>query len=112
MFTRRLIGLVGAVAVVSACGGSAPEPAPSAAALAPDAPFEVAACDTFLQKYAACIEQASEDVRDGLRGQLARRRQAWAKVAVLDATKSTLATLCVEASRQVPTELESYGCSW
>lgn len=107
-----------------ACGGNAtPAPAtsstPSASASAAPAStasagaeFGVTECDTYLKKYAACIDKLAPAAQGAARQALDQSRAAWKQAAATEQGKAALATSCKAASDAAAPQMRAQGCTW
>lgn len=93
-------------------------PAPAQPLVAADAPIPVIQnigvpeCDSYLQKYEACISSKVPDAaRATFNQSLEQTRSAWRAAAASPVGKSALVTTCVEAQAATKTAMAAYGCT-
>ena len=108
-----------AVAVLSvACGGSKPGPAANQAsstgtAKAGAAEFGVPECDSYMNKYVACVEsKVPQATRAMMMQQLEQTKAAWKQAASTPQGKAALAQGCSQAEAAAKQAMSAYGCSW
>jgi hypothetical protein len=101
-------------AVMLACaGGGDGDGANTAGATASGGKIGVAECDSFIEKYEACVNSKVPEVaRSMVKANLDSMRTAWKKAAETPQGKAGLAQGCKQALDQAKTTMGSYGCSW
>jgi hypothetical protein len=123
---RAAVAVLLIAGLATACGGSqAPQPAQSAppattaAAAPPAAPagaagdFGVPECDSFMNKWAACVdEKVPEAIRAQFRQSIEQTRTAWKQAAATPEGKSTLAAACSQMESTAKQSLAAYSCQW
>lgn len=124
-----VVVVVGAALAV-ACGGketqqAQPAPAAPPATAAPattmapaaeaggEAEFGVPECDSYLQKYMACVDsKVPEAARGMMRDQLEKSKEQWKQAASTPEGKQGLAMACSQAEAAAKTAMSAYGCTW
>lgn len=117
-----------AAALLAACGGSAPAPAPQqkpaakpavpavqppAAASVADGDFGVKECDDYIRNYLACVDsKVPEAARAMVRQSLDQAKAQWKAAAATPQGKASLATGCKAASDAARQSMAAYGCQW
>lgn len=112
---RRLAAAVLMLSLgLSGCGGrsTAPaEPEPtSAPAIAAAKSLGISLCDEFLDRYAACIEQAPAEAKATMRTALATWRGTWTPLSANPLMRDVLAQSCTTAASTVDGQLRAFGC--
>ena len=125
--SRTMLILFAAVAL-TACDKN--EPAATAEPSAPTAPaaattstepttapengdaIGIAACDDYLDKYAACVaDKVPAKTRDALKTSLDQTRDAWRAALASGSSKSDLEAACKTMYDSAKTAMSAYGCS-
>lgn len=130
-YSRTMLVLFAAV-TLAACGKNEsvaePSAAPAAAAepSAPAAPAEtatatmadssdaigIAACDDYLDKYAACVaDKVPAETRDVLKTSLEQTRDAWRSALSSGTSRSDLEAACKTMHDSARAAMGAYGCT-
>jgi len=73
----------------------------------------VQACDVYLQRYIACIQdKVPAKTRDMLQRSLMTMADAWRKVAATPAGRKSLAQACQAAMQAAKKSMKAFGCKW
>lgn len=83
------------------------------AALAEDQPIGIAACDSFINNYEACVStKVPEAQRAMLSGQLTQLRDQWRQLAGNPQTRTSLEQVCKAQNDAMRQAMQSYGCTF
>ncbi len=105
--------LVPVAAFVSACSGGKPASDAPAGQAAVSTGIGVAECDSYLEKYLACIESKTPaGAQAVLRQQLEQARAAWKQAAATPEGRAGLASACAQAKAASKQAMSTYGCAW
>jgi hypothetical protein len=95
------------VVVATACGGGdSASPGP----VTTGAEFGVPECDSYMQKYAACIAKMPEAGQAMARQAMDQTKTQWQQAASTPAGRSALAAACKAASDAAAVSMSAYGC--
>lgn len=73
----------------------------------------VAACDTFLKNYEACIaSKAPAQTQGQMRAALEQVKNNWKAVAATPDGKAKLDPVCKQTADQLKQQVAPLGCSW
>jgi hypothetical protein len=115
---RSALAALALAVVAAACGGKQPEkkmaPAPGVEAAAPAADaIGVPECDTYIQKYEACIDaKVPEVARASVKSAFDQVRASWKTAAATPEGKAGLAAVCTQAMDTAKQSMGAYGCEW
>lgn len=116
-----------ALAAFGCAGEPAPPPPPATTApaarqtattMAPaatvaDGDFGVAACDSYMRKYMACIDsKVPEQARAMMRQSLEQTKVQWKQAASTPQGKDGLTMACTQAEAAAKQATAAYGCTW
>jgi hypothetical protein len=75
--------------------------------------FGVPECDSYMQKYLACIDsKVPEAARAQLRQTLEQSKAAWEQAASTAEGRAALASACTQAEAAAKQGMQAYGCAW
>ena len=87
--------------------------APAGAATVAAGDFGVAACDSYMRKYLACVDsKVPEAGRAMMRQSLEQTKMAWKQAASTPHGRDGLAMACVQAESGAKQAMAAYGCTW
>lgn len=73
----------------------------------------IAACDEFIARYAACVnDKVPESARAQLNQSMKQWQSFWKQLAANPQTKNSLGTACSQAAAQQEIALAAYGCTF
>lgn len=111
-----------AVAAAACAGEQTPPPPPATTALQPPAAaapavaagdFGVPACDQYMRKYMACVDnKVPEAGRAMMRQSLEQTKAAWRQAAATQQGRDGLAMACAQAETGAKQAMGAYGCTW
>lgn len=75
-------------------------------------PMGIPACDSYLEKYEACLEKIPGAERDAHRRKINEARKVWPTAAQNPIVKQALESTCEVQFEQMKRSLSRYGCSF
>jgi hypothetical protein len=97
----------------SAAPAAAPATTAPAAAMATTAEFGVPECDTYMQKWAACVEsKVPAEMRGTFTASIEQAKASYKAAASTPQGKAGLASACTQQLAATKQALASYNCAW